>query len=417
MKTKFFYAMSLALGLNFNAYSADLIVAEGGQGGAYATINDAYNAALDGDRILVYPKANGVAYAENVTIAKDVDISSAENGVKFGYQGTITINGGSIPLNSEIILSGLLIHSGNITWGSHPIGGRLNVRVVNCKLNAGYINLQANYLSAYIAGDSIINGYVLFAHGHLLGCYIENSSINASPVSVNSNPTITGESTYIVGNTIKTPNINAPIYGINYQNIYNYAQISNNAIQLRNSNGYHFGMYVMGTDNLAGRTTINNNVIYNSGSTAYGIYLFGPYYGTNSYFDIHNNIIATTGSYAIYQVYNSILTEASYNFIDSGITGFYNVINNGTNTVANMISFLNLADFSQNGGSPAINGGNPDAAHTDLDLSRNDAGVFGGSFSHENFYNGGAASVGFVLAPRRVLSGETISIEASGFDR
>lgn len=407
------------MGVSVNVSAADLIVAEGGQGGAYASLNDAYSAAVNGDRILVYPKANGVAYAENLTIGKDVDISSAENGVKFGYQGTITINGAAIPVNSEIILSGMLVQSGNIVSSGAPASGQLNVRIVNCKLNAGYIDLRANYLSTYMAGDSIMNGYVNISYGHILGSYIENTSYNASTVYIANYATLTGDSLYIAGNTIKTPNIVSSIYGIYFENTYNYAQIYNNVVQIRNVSGYQMGLYINGTDNLAGRTTIHNNVIYNSGGSAYGIYLFGPYpnYGSNSYFDIHNNIIATTGSYAIYSYYNSVLVEASYNFINTGITPFTNVANNGTNTIANMVSFLNTTTWEQNPGSPAINGGDPDEAYTDLDLSRNDAGVFGGSFSHENFYNGGAAAVGLVLAPRRVLSGQTISIEASGFDR
>lgn len=419
MKNKFFYAMSLTLGLNFNVYAADLIVAEGGQGGSYPTITEAYDAASNGDRILVYPKTSGVAYAENLTLAKDVDLSCAVAEEKFGLQGTITINAAAVPLNSEIILSGIRIFSGSITYSGATASGVLNVRIVNCKLDAGNIDMRSARTSAYIAGDSIINGYVFLFHGSVLGNYIENSSSNSATLTISSNNALSGDTLNIIGNVIKTANIGAQIQGINFLNTFNYANISNNIIHLRNPSSYHYGISLSAGDNLLGRNKILNNIVYNTGNSLYGIFIIGvsPLYGSNSYVDIHNNIIASSGSYAIYSYYSSVLIDASYNYINTGITGVANIVNNGTNPVGNMISFLNTTTWNQNAGSPAIDGGNPDAAHTDLDLSPNDAGVFGGSFSFENFYNGGATSVGVVLAPRRVLSGQTISIEASGFDR
>ena len=62
-------------------FATDRIVAEGGQGGAFASITEAINAAVSGDRILIYPKANGALYGENITITnKSIQLLSATEG-------------------------------------------------------------------------------------------------------------------------------------------------------------------------------------------------------------------------------------------------------------------------------------------------------------------------------------------------
>ncbi|MFN7014250.1 MAG: hypothetical protein ACK4ON_08285, partial [Bacteroidia bacterium] len=65
-----------------------------------------------------------------------------------------------------------------------------------------------------------------------------------------------------------------------------------------------------------------------------------------------------------------------------------------------------------------INGGAPGISFYDLDLSVNDVGAYGGSYSLNNFHPiTGAARVYFVKAPKSVLQSGTLNIKADSFDR
>ncbi|MDZ4822720.1 MAG: hypothetical protein SH856_04615, partial [Flavobacteriales bacterium] len=92
-------------------------------------------------------------------------------------------------------------------------------------------------------------------------------------------------------------------------------------------------------------------------------------------------------------------------------------INDGTNTQSTFS--VNATNGAATSGSP-INGGNPDFGHYDLDLTANDAGTGGGSYTMTQFhpivYTPGSRTA-FVIAPRRVVVGQTISIQAEGFDK
>jgi hypothetical protein len=53
-----------------------------------------------------------------------------------------------------------------------------------------------------------------------------------------------------------------------------------------------------------------------------------------------------------------------------------------------------------------------------LDLTVNDVGAYGGSYSLSNFYPvTGSARVYFVKAPRTVLQSGTLNVRANSFDR
>jgi hypothetical protein len=70
--------------------------------------------------------------------------------------------------------------------------------------------------------------------------------------------------------------------------------------------------------------------------------------------------------------------------------------------------------------SNCINGGTVDSAYADIDLTRNDAGCYGGSYTLDNFFPITAndwARVILVTAPRRVLVNGTINVKAIGFDK
>jgi hypothetical protein len=106
----------------------------------------------------------------------------------------------------------------------------------------------------------------------------------------------------------------------------------------------------------------------------------------------------------------------SYNYLaPSG--ALFGIVNNGTNNLSSNTT-INITSGQINTGSDAINGGSPDLVNYDLDLTVNDVGAYGGSFSLSNFHPiTGAARVYFVKAPKAVLQSGTLNIKAEAFDR
>ena len=111
----------------------------------------------------------------------------------------------------------------------------------------------------------------------------------------------------------------------------------------------------------------------------------------------------------------------SYNHLQqtSPTNAFYGLVNDGTNIIASNSTYDAATGMALTGS--AVNGGYPNDAFADHDLTRNDAGCGGGSFRITNFHpmnnlsNG--ARVTFVNAPRRVLMGNNVSLKADSFDK
>lgn len=95
----------------------------------------------------------------------------------------------------------------------------------------------------------------------------------------------------------------------------------------------------------------------------------------------------------------------------------YGVQGGGYNPMVTLLD-IDPATGGPSPGSPLIDAGDPDPRYLDLDLTRNDAGCYGGSNSRANFTTAmGSAVVGFMQAPRVVAQGDAVIISATGFDR
>ena len=110
----------------------------------------------------------------------------------------------------------------------------------------------------------------------------------------------------------------------------------------------------------------------------------------------------------------------------ANITASYNVSTNafvteGTITQSNNSGAVNMnfnnVDYTVTGGN--VNAGNPATAYTDLDLTRNDAGHYGGSNSWANYFpidSGGRPQVNYLVTPRSISSG-TLNVTGSGYSK
>ena len=92
-------------------------------------------------------------------------------------------------------------------------------------------------------------------------------------------------------------------------------------------------------------------------------------------------------------------------------------VNSGTNTQSTFT--IDPVYGAATSGAP-INGGYPDFGHYDLNLTVNDAGTGGGSFTIAQFHpiaSSTGSRTAFVIAPRRVVTGQNFTINADGYDK
>ena len=395
-------------------FAIDRIVADGGAGGAYATITEAIDAASTNDRIIIYPKAGGVPYGENLTITnKSLQLLSALEGQRWTLNGNINFNPTIVGQTLTIIEASIL--NGNITTsGNAPAGNRAKVRILESKLQNGSILFDYNNYDMNISRDSLMNGRIVMRYGKITGNYINYNNTTGSVIAVNTDNSASNDSLYIVGNKIAYAGFYYYEYtaGISWNSTSQFAYISNNYIS-SSASGYYgsFGVYIGNNATSAtGKNAILNNTLI-CGGGQHAVYIQAH----NSYNAVYNNAINSTSG--IYSNTLSTFDLVSYNHLTQSVisSALTNILQDGTNVLGATFT------YSSNGqvltGSP-INGGYPDAAYYDLDLSVNDAGCYGGSYSRANFVGNSAGAVAsFMTAPRRVLAGQSITIQGEGYDK
>ncbi|MBL7766811.1 MAG: hypothetical protein JNJ58_11995 [Chitinophagaceae bacterium] len=414
MKNFLSFSMLTLLTLCFFKMSlkaTDLVVAAGGAGGTYASIGAALTAASPGDRIIVYPQAGGASYSEGtLNITKSIQILSANEGAYYSVDGTINIS--PTTAGSSITIIGMKLFTGNIlSTLTAPVGNRCVVNLLNDSLAQGYISINHDNYNVTAAAN-YIDGGLIFKFGKAIG-NICNAGISVNHDASVNNPT---DTTMIIGNRI-TVYSGTSTYGcINWSSSAQYFSIQNNFCLLTYpANGYGIGVYVTNSkNNASGVNTVFNNTVHKPAYTMYSAYTFST--SANAMTEIQNNLAIGTTSY--YSYYTSGGTfSVHYNFSNNpNNLGF---TNDGTNITATNTT-LNSVGLNTNALSNTINGGNPDSAYADINLTRNDVGCYGGSFTQDNFFPFTAndwARVILVTAPRRILVNGTINVKALGFDK
>lgn len=377
------------------ASAADLNVRPTGAGGAYTTVSAAITAAANGDRIIIQPRTDGSAYVENLTINKSLTFVSETNYNKYFIRGTVSIT----PAAGRVVtISGL--SSGNFTIYNVSVatattGGRTTLNLYNCYLN-NVDATQAN-TTTNISGCTV-SGYVFFSHGRATGNNVQ--SINAYNSSADS--VLATTDVEIIGN--------AASFGItNQQTSYAFKMYNNFASSMNVYNSKP------GTSN----EIVNNTIYQPNGGDVAPIYITGngnP--GSGGNVAIMNNAI----SFAVAQTNACIQTDGI-----ATVTATYNVSTNafvteGTITQSNNTGAVNMnfnnTAYTVTGGN--VNAGNPAVAYTDLDLTRNDAGHYGGSNSWSNYFpadNGGKPQVNYLVTPRAILSTSTLNVTGSAYSK
>jgi hypothetical protein len=152
--------------------------------------------------------------------------------------------------------------------------------------------------------------------------------------------------------------------------------IEANLIQY-NEAGMFGGGVVTYEDNAsyADATIVNNTIVYNVLATENGAGLCQWRRTTPT---VLNNVIAFNDGVGAYSQ-DGIDATFTYNLVYGNDTDYGGLLaGSGTGNLSADPLFVSATDLHLQGGSPAVNTGNPDATYQDVDGSRNDLGAYGG---------------------------------------
>ncbi len=423
MRTKFlkvgFAALFVAIFCVSSVSAADIAVRETGAGGAYNNINDAIAAASDGDRIIIEPRTGALKYQESLVIDKSLQFLCSNEGEKFGVEGNITITPAT-PLDISFIgmsLTGYV--SANV---DAPSSVRTTVKFLYCYIGS-YMEFRKNNYDLTMA-NNYISGNVYFCSGRLFGNEIHRtgSTYNTILISEETSPIAPAicDTIQIIGNKIYN-SAGADYYAaIRSTSSDYYYQIMNNFIEYSIK-----GIYI--TDwkpSAIGTNEIINNTFYQQVSLSEDetaiycsdISVGGKLNVLNNLFD--GNLKTFYSEYGIkFSNMSDGETSVRFNHCDSGYDNITSgIINDGSNGTCTFT--LNITDGSATGGN--VDAGHTDYMYYDLDLTRNDAGCYGGSLSYANFFLTTDANNNRIFnleMPRRVIIGNPIKVKAEGFDK
>jgi hypothetical protein len=379
-----------------NTFAIDRIVQENGATGTYATISAAITAAINGDRIIIHPKIGDNPYVENIIIDKTLELASAQDGVRYKIQGSITLTAAN---NRNITIIGAHITTGTIS-GTSTTGWRTNVNIMGSLIEGGDISFNNQYYAS-IVSNILQNGSITIAHGKIIG----NELVNEYKIiSVVGSGSIPNDTVNIIANKTGRIFCSSDIF----LNIYNnFIKIVNGTASTINSIEYTF------TSTASNKLNIFNNTILTSSSSSF----FNFFLNLKSPALVKNNIFQKSNVAALTPAFSfgsGVNITASKNYYNSSFD--IPTENNPTHVTTGPSS---LASGILTLPTPAQNGADPSFEFYDLDLTVGDAGCYGGSYTLDNYFPiTGSSRVYNIDMPFGIITtGAPLNIKADGFDR
>lgn len=396
-------------------FATDHIVQQNGPAGTFSSISAAITAAVDGDVIVINNRTDNTAWTESLTINKSLTLISAADDTRWWMSGSVTF---VLQPNRVISIIGMRNTLTGATIGKSGTvpnaANRMAVSIVNSDIAA---NISLTNVNLYLASCKI-TGTVVFSFGKILGCDINKT------VTMNSDDSFSEDVNLVIGNKLDNTAITGTTFTAN--SVTQYLYFSNNFVR-----GDATSPPVRTSELKAGAVgnRITNCTIVNeyTGSTGSASFALVVSHNTGT-LAVENNIItgnyvsSTNGSGAILvQSWASSSTTFTYNMYNNPYSG-------GTNLSTALFNFENSSlsptNFSVDGvysGGGHVNAGNPGNSYLDLNLTRNDIGAYGGSYSMENFLpvltSPQSSRVSLITGPRVVNQGGNVTIEAIGFDK
>lgn len=409
IKKNFLAIIALFL-LSSNAlFAVDHIVQQGGPVGTYTSITAAITAAVDGDNIVINNRADGLPWLESITINKSLTFVSAVDNVQWWMEGNIIVN---MAEGRVITIVGMRNTSGGITRTGTAPTNRTVLNILSSDLNGNIV--MGSGINLYLGSSKALDVSYTFGkiYGNdLRGLYLSSDGTSSEDVN------------QIIGNRI----------GI-HTTASTAVSLSSNTQYVYYSNNYSRGSSVAcGVNSLKSGATINriiNSTIASSSISSLSSNNTGLYVGhTSGNLTVescmlagYSNTISSGGSGVVISSSSASLTTCTYNLYYNP----YSSIGYGTalNSALNNTSISSSVSISADGiisGTAHIDAGNPSNYYLDLDLSRNDIGVYGGSYSMSNFLplmnNTESSRVNFMSTPRVVNQGGTVNVQVIGYDK
>lgn len=394
--TKTNHLLLASLFFCFQSYATTLTVQQNGAMGTYNSISAAVTAAANGDTIAVVNRTDGMPWSEDITLNKSLTLVNALINEKFKVSGTYSVsraNNRSITIdNMENLSTSTNI---NTTGATATATNQTKLNIVNSILN-GSLDLGDKSINLFFSSNSS-DGNITFTLGSLIG----NNILGFVECK---NDFTSNDSILVVGNFIKY-NGNNPSY---YHN--------NNTQSLTFLNNYCYNLNDVAIEIKTLKAgQVGNKIINTSARSRDSHTLF-----------IQSSVPANANLYitncVLVNDYGSPYTILNLSTVNIGIS--YCVYRSVTNiNILTGCIFDNYGSFTAEGRNSFTEGdntGNPDKTFLDLDLTRNDIGCYGGSYSRENFSpinNGKSSNIHFVTTPRVIYQGETLRVDAIGSDR
>lgn len=389
------------------------LVDQGGTPGSYPTISTAVTAANSGDTIKVL---SGI-YPESVVIPKKlliiaqdstVDVVSGANAFTFN-------NGSSGSLLYGFTLRGNVYHPRNYVQNEPIIIA--NNRFITSYVDFGFWTIIANNYFLKSTGGIGINTYgsdsshkrIIVFNNILDSCGIQMAgnftNIIANKISNYSGNGIHTHSSpsdfQIVANKIDNCGRGIVFAGNSHNTNFVVSNnlITNCPIGINNGWGWNNPLFT---------GVISNNVVYNSTSNAV----------------LHEQGLSGSSSVYFYSnIFSSNAGNASFASSVWDYNCFYNsgaIPSPGINNITSNPLFVNPTnrDFYLQPGSPCIDSGHPTLIYSDIDRTRNNMGIYGGSYTMSNYENLlGPKVIGLFTSPTQVIKGNDIIITGSGISK
>ncbi len=405
----------LLLFLTLVSYTLDatnLLVKEYGVNNTYETIQSAIDASSHGDTIIVYDKPSGQWWVEDLIISKEIFLVNSD-------QGNFDRLSGSI----EVVPSpGLTFNFRNINLEQYEIFAnsgvdslldRCTINIVNCVFRRAKFNqdgLAVNLYGNHIKHLELRHGQIIHNRLNFLRIYEDDENQNDSLIII-ANRHWNHELTMWI-------NTKASLRVFN-----NYFRCD---MDNGNTSGYE---YVQGGSKVWTEHGINwvallyiencnserLNFIENNSMHAFD---FSPYYPSyikienNSKFNIVNNYMMWNNNDVTKTICGGDQDNSfiSHNHWYTGNSYCYPEVNNEYNKNEHCDSF---DSFGRN--QCSSNDGHYLPKYNDIDLSRNDTGTDGGSYSINNYENqSGDARIYYLDVPNFVNLPQEINIKGSG---
>ena len=398
-----------------STFATDRVVEEFGIAPTYPSITAAVSAAIDGDRVVVKNRAGDIPWIENISVNKSLQFVSYENNSPFVVQGNYLIEAAP---GREVSIIGMR-NTGGYFAGINPGGLRATrVRIIDCQLISGAISFTNDGFDVDVIGCTLQHGSVVISFGNVIGNDITSSSIYGSALDISpSTSAFQGDTCWVTGNKLTGPGTSSyDALSVNSEaQVYH---IRNNFVR----HGY-VGIRIIGGNTSSVQNTIWNNTVvaYTGQFSNYGILPANTPAG--AIWEIMNNVVTFTGGGDQRGIYKDSGNQAQINvYFNHIVPGMSTAVSPDFTFVSNNTTNQPLtvnADGSLLNAPGAINGANPSAVFSDIDLSAGDAGAYGGSYTLTNYFplHTGAARVAHVVYPFNVRQGSTLRVRATSFDR